>query len=183
VILVSAGTAVATVLLAPGALNRRRALLVMAAPVIGLVALAALDLATAKGSGHFTGSVLDARSAGDIRDIVARRYGAAWDELRNHLMPVATGLSLLGSVLAVRHRERVCAPVSSDPAWLAALAGGLTAGVIGALTEDSGPVLLVVAVFALACVLAYLWGKPQSPPVSVDEDAVRARVGDQLAHM
>jgi hypothetical protein len=160
VILVSAGTAVATVMLLPGTLDRKRVLLMMAAPVAGLIALAAIDLATAHGSGHFTGSVLDARSAGDIRDIIVRRYGAAYDELKNHLMPVATGLALFASVVAVRRRDRVCSPVDSDPAWLAALAGGLTAGVIGALTEDSGPVLLVVAVFVLACVLSYLWGKP-----------------------
>ncbi len=160
VILVSAGTAVATVMLLPGRLNRKRMLIVMAAPVIGLIALAAIDLATAHGSGHFTGSVLDARSPGDIRDIIVRRYGAAWDELKNHLMPLATAFALIVSVLAVRRRERVLAPVACDPAWLAALAGGLTSGVIGALTEDSGPVLLVVAVFALACVLSYLWGSP-----------------------
>ena len=160
VILVSAGTAVATVMLLPGAFNRRRALVVMATPVVGVVALAALDLLTAHGAGHFTGSVLDARSPQDIRDIIVRRYGAAWDELKNHLMPLATALALIGSVIAVRRHERLCAPVASDPAWLAALAGGLTAGVIGALSEDSGPELLVVAVFALGCVLAYLWGKP-----------------------
>jgi hypothetical protein len=160
VILVSAGTAVATVMLLPGTLNRKRVLLVMAAPVAGLVALAALDLATAHGTGHFTGSVLDARSAGDIRDIIVRRYGAAYDELRNHLMPFATALALLACIFAIRRRERICAPVDSDPAWLAALAGGLTAGVIGALSEDSGPVLLVVAVFALGCMLSYLWGSP-----------------------
>jgi hypothetical protein len=169
VILVSAGTAVATVLLLGGALNRRRALLVMAAPVIGLIGLAALDLATAHGSGHFTGSVLDARSAGDIKDIIVRRYGAAWDELKNHLMPVATALALLASFVAVRRRDRVCAPVDSDPAWIAALGGGLTAGVIGALTEDSGPVLLVVAVFALGCVLAYLWGRPLQRSADVNQ--------------
>jgi hypothetical protein len=160
VILVSAGTAVATVMLLAGTLNRKRVLIVMAAPVIGLIALAAIDLATAHGSGHFTGSVLDARSPGDIRDIVVRRYSAAWDELKNHLMPLATALALLASVVAVRRRERVLAPVASDPAWLAALAGGLTSGLIGALTEDSGPVLLVVAVFTLGCVLSYLWGSP-----------------------
>jgi hypothetical protein len=136
----------------------------MAAPVLGLIALAAIDLLTAHGSGHFTGSVLDARSPGDIRDIVVRRYGAAWEELKNHLMPVATALALIASVLAVRRHERVLAPVRSDPAWLAALAGGLTAGVIGALSEDSGPELLVVAVFALGCVLGYLWGHP--PPAT-----------------
>jgi hypothetical protein len=160
VILVSAGTAVATVMLLPGALNRKRVLIVMAAPVLGLIALAAIDLATAHGSGHFTGSVLDARSPGDIRDIIVRRYGAAWDELKNHLMPVATALALIASFIAVRRRDRVLAPVASDPVWLAAFAGGLTSGVIGALTEDSGPVLLVVAVFALGCVLSYLWADP-----------------------
>ncbi|MGA9876741.1 MAG: hypothetical protein WBQ21_13130 [Solirubrobacteraceae bacterium] len=160
VILVSAGTAVATVMLLPGTFNRKRALVVMAAPVVGLVALAAIDLTTAHGSGHFTGSVLDARSPGDIRDIIVRRYGAAWDELKNHLMPLATALALLASVVAVRRRERVLSPVGSDPGWLAALAGGLTAGVIGALSEDSGPELLVVAAFTLGCVLSYLWGGP-----------------------
>ena len=46
-------------------------------PIVGLVALAALDLATAHGTGHYTGSVLHARSAGDIRDIIVRRYTAA----------------------------------------------------------------------------------------------------------
>jgi hypothetical protein len=160
VILVSAGTAVATVMLLPGGVNRKRLLLIMAAPVIALVGLAALDLLTAHGSGHFTGSILDARSTSDIRDVIERRYGAAWDELRNHLMPLATAVALLLSTLAVWRRERVLSPVASDPAWAAALSGGLTAGVIGALSEDSGPVLLVVAVLMLGCVLAYLWGKP-----------------------
>jgi hypothetical protein len=172
VILVSAGTAVATVMLLPGSLNRKRILIVMGAPILGLIALAVLDLTTAHGSGHFTGSVLDARSAGDVRDIIVRRYGAAWNELRNHLMPLATALAVIVSLVAVWHRDRVCAPVDSDPAWLAALAGGLTAGAIGALTEDSGPVLLVVAVLMLGCVLAYLWGKPTRVMASVR--AVRA---------
>jgi hypothetical protein len=158
VILVSAGTAVASVMLLPGTFNRQRALIVMAAPVLGLVALAVIDLTTAHGSGHFTGSVLDARSPGDIRDIIVRRYGAAWDELKNHLMPLATALALVASWIAVRRRDRVLAPVHGDPAWLAALSGGLAAGVIGALSEDSGPELLVVAVFTLGCVLSYLWG-------------------------
>jgi len=166
VILVCAGTAVATVMLLPGDFDRRRALIVLLSPIAGLVALAALDLATAHGSGHFTGSVLHARSAGDVRDIIVRRYGAAWSELKNHAMPAATALALAASALAVRRRERLLAPVGGDPAWLAALAGGLTAGVAGMLSEDSGPLLLVVAVFALGCVLSYLWGRPSPWPAT-----------------
>ncbi|HEV3320106.1 MAG TPA: hypothetical protein VG053_10355 [Solirubrobacteraceae bacterium] len=160
VILVSAGAAVATVMLLPGAITRRRALTVLIAPILALVALAALDLATAHGTGHYTGSILHARSPGDLRDVIVRRYTAAFGELHNHAMPAATLLALLCAVWGVRRRERLLAPVAGDPAWLAALCGGLAAGVVGALVEDSGPVLLVVAVFALICVLAYLWGRP-----------------------
>ncbi len=160
VILVSFSFALATSLLLPGALTRRRALVVLCTPAAALVALAALDLTTAHGAGHFTGSVLDARSAGDVRDIIVRRYGAAWDELHNHVMPIATAAALACAALAVRRRDRLLAVVEEDPAWLAALAGGLAAGVVGSLVEDSGPVLLLVAVFALGSVLSYLQGRP-----------------------
>ena len=175
VILVSAGFAVATVMLLAGTVTRRRALIVLIAPLAGLVALAAIDLATAHGGGHFTGSILHARSAGDLRDVIVRRYTAAWDELHNHAMPVATALALLCSWLGLRRRGRLLAPVGSDPAWLAALAGGLTAGVVGALAEDSGPVLLVVAVFALGCVASYLWGRPPAARVK-DPERLRPAV-------
>ncbi len=169
VILVCAALAVATVMLAPGAVSRKRALVVLISPVAGLVALAAIDLATAHRSGHFTGSILRARSAGDVGDIIVRRYKAAWDELKNHAMPAATVLALALAALGVRRRERLLGPVRADPAWLAAFAGGLTAGVVGALVEDSGPVLLVVAVFTLGCVATYLWGRPAdvAPQVTV----------------
>jgi len=163
VILVSAGFAVAAILLLPGGFSQRRVLLALASPLVALVLLAAIDLATAHGSGHFSGSILHARSAGDLRDVIVRRYGAAWRELGNHAMPFATGLALLYAAAAVRLRERLLAPVGEDPAWLAVLAGGLTAGLVGAFSEDSGPVLFVVAVFTAGCVASYLWGRPMPP--------------------
>jgi hypothetical protein len=182
VILVSAGTAVATVMLLPGRLTRRRALLILIAPAAGLLALAALDLATAHGSGHFTGSILHARSAGDLHFVLERRYGAAYDELRHGAMPVATALGLIAAAIGLRRRERLLDPVAGDPAWLAALAGGLAAGVVGALTEDSGPVLFVVAVFVLICVLGYLWGKPPpSGPGATRRSAGTSRAGRSRA--
>ncbi|MHB8235259.1 MAG: hypothetical protein ACYDHT_11465, partial [Solirubrobacteraceae bacterium] len=178
VILVSAGFAVAAVMLAPGRFSQRRMLLVLASPLVALVALAALDLATAHGSGHYTGSILHASSAGELRDVIVRRYGAAWRELKNHAMPFATALALVYMVAAVRLRRRLLAPVGEDAAWLAVLAGGLTAGVVGALSEDSGPVLFVVAVFAGGCVASYLWGRPLEPanaPSRADKRATHAR--------
>jgi hypothetical protein len=160
VVLVCVGTAVAVVMLLPGHLTRRRALIVLLSPLAGLAVLAALDLAAAHGTGHYTGSILHARSAGELRDVLVRRYSAAWRELRNHAMPAATVLALACVALAVRRRERLLAPVGGDRVWRAALAGGLAAGVVGALVEDSGPVLFVVAVLALGCELGYLWGRP-----------------------
>ncbi len=174
VILVSAGTAVATVLLLPGRLTRRRGLIVLISPVVGLVVLAALDLTTAHGTGHYTGSVLHAHSAGEIRDIIVRRYTAAYDELIHGAMPFATALALVVSALAVRYHRRLLAPVDCDPGWIAALAGGLTAGVIGALAEDSGPVLLVVAVGVLGCVLSYLWNQPPDSVTPHSQNTSRA---------
>jgi hypothetical protein len=167
--LVAAGFAVAAVMLLPGGVSRRRVLVVLASPLVALVALALIDLATAHGSGHYTGSILHARSAGDLRDVIVRRYTAAWNELKNHAMPFATALALIYALAGVRLRARLLAPVGGDPAWLAALAGGLTAGVIGMLSEDSGPVLLVVAVFTLGCVCAYVWGRPTRRPASAPE--------------
>jgi hypothetical protein len=168
-ILVAAGFAVAAVMLLPGGVSRRRVLLVLASPIVALVALALIDLATAHGSGHYTGSILHARSAGDLRDVIVRRYTAAWNELKNHAMPFATALALLYAIVGVRLRARLLAPVGGDPAWLAALAGGLTAGVIGMLSEDSGAVLLVVAMFTLGSVCAYVWGRPARRPASAPE--------------
>ena len=157
VILVCAGAAVATVALLPGALTRRRALSVAIAPVVGLIVLAGVDLTTAHGKGQYTHSVLHARSVGALADLIGHRYASAWHELGHGAMPVATAVAVLAAGLGIYRRERLLAVVDSDPAWTAALAGGLTAGVVGALVEDSGPVLLVVAVSALACVLVYLW--------------------------
>ena len=80
-------------------------------------------------------------------------------------MPLATLLALAaGGGRAALAGARCWRPCGEDPAWRAALYGSLAAGVVGALVEDSGPVLLVVAVFTGACVLCYLWGRPRRSP-------------------
>ena len=52
--------------------------------------------------------------------------------------------------------------------------GGLAAGIAGTLTNDSGPVLLVNAVIALAGVTAYILGGTQAKAAEL-EDAGRGR--------
>ena len=160
VITVGAGIAAAIVVLAPGAPTRRTLLLAAAVPVVALLALAALDLATG-GNGHFTRTILQAESAGSLWDVVTRRYTLAFNVLKDGAMPFVTTLALLGIGYALRYRERIYAPLGGDPSWHAALVGGLTASIVGALFNDSGPMLLAFGVFVLACSTAYIRGDPR----------------------
>ena len=171
VITVGAGIAAAVVMMAPGRRSRRTVLLAAAVPVGALVALAALDLATG-GNGHFTRTILQADSAGSLWDVVTRRYTLAFNVLKTGAMPFITLLAVLGATYALRYRERIYAPLAGSPSWQAALVGGLTASVVGALSNDSGPLLLAFGVFVLACATAYVRGDPRlarpgEPPAAV----------------
>jgi hypothetical protein len=177
-ILVALAFALAAAMLLPGALTRRRALAVLISPLLALALLAALDLATAHGTGHFTGSVLDARSAGELREAIVRRYSDSWGGLGvAGWLSGALALALAG--IGIRRATALLSPVGADPAWAAALAGGLLGGLAGTLAGDSGPLPLLLAVAVLACVLAYLHGHPQrSAAVLVAADPGRTAVMD-----
>ncbi len=159
VMTVGAGVAVMVVLMLPGSPSRRTIGLAMLVPFAAVAALALLDLATG-GNGHFTRTVLKADSATALWDIVARRYTLAFNVLRTGAMPFITVLALLAMAYAIRYRDRIYAPLRGSPAWRAALAGALTSSVVGALFNDSGPILLVFGIFVLACVTAYVRGDP-----------------------
>jgi hypothetical protein len=169
---------------------RRRMLVALAGAPVALALLTAVDLATAHGAGHFSASVLDARSWADLRDLAVRRYSLSWGELDSPGMWIAlaaTVACLLARVLRVRP---LLGGASGDPAFRAALAGGLAAGVVGTLSEDSGPLLLVVAAASLACVAAYLRAgataaasprEPAPTPRLAVRAPVRAREPDLVA--
>ena len=57
--------------------------------------------------------------------------------------------------------EATRAPLGGDEVWRAGLLGGLAAAIAGALSNDSGPVLLVLGVFVLAIATAYVRGDPR----------------------
>jgi hypothetical protein len=161
VITVGAAIAAATVLMLPGTPSRRRLVLAALAPVAALGALAVIDLLTG-GNGHFTRTILQADSADSLWDVVVRRYTLALDVFTHGAMPFLTIVAVLAVAYALRDRERIYAPVRGSPAWQAALAGGLTASVVGTLFNDSGPRVLVFGVFLLACATAYIRAYPDS---------------------
>jgi hypothetical protein len=155
VITVGAGAA-AAVLVALGRRPSRAALAVaLAVPALALGALAAIDLAT-DGDAHF--SRVLAGDGADLWEDVRRRYVLAWQALLRGLMPLATALAVGLCVLAWRRREAWYPGLPR--AWAAALLGGLAGGVVGTLTNDSGPVLLVLTVVVLGAATLYLRGRP-----------------------
>jgi hypothetical protein len=128
-------------------------------PVVALVLLAGLDLVTG-GDGHFTRTVLQADSAGSLWDVFTRRYTLAFNVFAQGAMPLIMVVGVLGVAYAMRYRERIYAPLRGSPSWRAALIGGLTASVVGALTNDSGPLLFAFGVAVLTCATAYVRGDP-----------------------
>ncbi len=159
-ITVGAGVAVATLVMAPGAITTRRLLLTALVPVAALGLLIAIDLVLAGGS-HLTRNLLRADDAGELLELVTRRYELAWHALTTGARPALFLAAMLAVAFAWRNRDRLYGALPHR-AWAAALIGGLAAGVAGALSNDSGPVLLINAVAALAAVTAYLLGRPSA---------------------
>jgi hypothetical protein len=159
VITLGAGVAAAVLLMLPGRASGRRIALAALVPVLAIVLLAGLELATGA-NGHFTRTVLHADSGGALWDVVVRRYTLAFNVLMRGAMPLIVILAALAVAYAVRYRERIYAPLRGSPSWYAAFVGGLTASIAGALFNDSGPLLFVFGVFVLVCATAYVRGAP-----------------------
>jgi len=172
VITASVGAAVAAMLMVPGGVSRRSAIaLLVALPFVAVGALALLDLVTGAES-HFSRNVLKSEQEGNLADVITRRYDFAYHALTRGRMPFVASFAAAAAVAALLARDRLYSDLPG-PAWRAALLGGLACGVAGALSNDSGPLLFVVAVFVLGVATAYLHGAPR--PVhaagTLDDDA------------
>ncbi len=155
----SVGAAVAALFMLPGRVRPRVAVAVfLLVPIAAVGALVLLDLATGAQS-HFARNVLEAHGDVSLTQTVQRRYEFAYHALVRGKMPFVFGLSVLAVVLALVYRDRLYSRLPG-PSWRAAMAGGLAGGIAGALTNDSGPLLFVVATFVLGVVTAYILGAP-----------------------
>jgi hypothetical protein len=69
-------------------------------------------------------------------------------------------IGVVAFVYGIRHRERLFAPLSDHPAFMAGIWGSFFATVIGALSNDSGPVIFALGALGLLFATGYVWGKP-----------------------
>jgi hypothetical protein len=67
-------------------------------------------------------------------------------------------------IWAVRRREDLLRPMRAHPAFVAGIWGALAATVIGALSNDSGPVIFDVGFLGLLLATAYGRGAPGAHP-------------------
>jgi hypothetical protein len=161
VITLGAGAAAAVLASLPGGLSRRAVAAAIATPVLAVAVLAAIDLVTG-GDAHLTRSVLAADSAGELVDIVERRFDISWDNLKQGTTPLSVGLFALALGYGVARRRELFMPLNGDRAFAAGMWGALAATVVGALANDSGPTIFLIGAAALVLAAAYLAGKPRT---------------------
>jgi hypothetical protein len=162
VLTIGGGFTVATLLMLPKGITRRAFLVASLVPFLAIGALIAVDLGLSGGS-HLSRNLTRSQGFTDLWELVSRRYQLAFGILgQGRALSSFLGAGV-GIAFALRNRAALYAPLRGR-AWAAALVGGLACGVVGAVTNDSGPVLLTNAVIALAAITVYVQGCPELGP-------------------
>jgi hypothetical protein len=156
---VVAGATVAALVAAGDIPWRMRIAILLVAPVAGLAALALLDLVTG-GDAHFSRSVLEAGGLNDIADIAERRVRLSYRSLGRGMIPFLVALALAGLAVGFWQRHRLLGATERAPGVRAAVYGLLAAVLVGALTNDSGPIILLIGSSYLAFTAVYLAAVP-----------------------
>jgi hypothetical protein len=156
----AAGAVLASLARRPG---RREFAIAAVVPALALGGLIALDLLT--GGGAHLSSTVEDEGTGGILDTIWRRVLISVSGIdRPKIMIVLVALGIVLLVWGVRRRGDVFRPLRGQPAFMAGIWGALSATVIGALSNDSGPVIFVVGTFGLLLATAYARGAPGAVP-------------------
>jgi hypothetical protein len=156
-----AGAAVAA-LLVPGAiqaLGRWWVLaLVVAAPVLGLAVLFAIDLALG-GDAHLSRSVIDAGGAGELADVVERRLRLAASSFSRGVKTTLFWFCVAAVIVAVVNRKRIVAWLAAAPLARAGFGGAAAACALGVVANDSAATFFTVGTLGLIACAAFAWSQ------------------------
>ncbi|HEX6459479.1 MAG TPA: hypothetical protein VF032_11230 [Thermoleophilaceae bacterium] len=157
VITLGAGGAAAVV----ASLNRgptpRAVALAIVVPILAVGALVLLDLAIGGGA-HLTHTLSRSSGPGDLGKVLLRRWRLSTAGLTRGMTPVAIGVFVALLVLGVVRRRQLLAPLSGqrERPFRAAVIGSFFAVVIGALANDSGPMIVMIGTVALVLLVGYV---------------------------
>jgi hypothetical protein len=163
VITLGAGAAGAVLASLPGGPTRRAIALAALAPIAGLGGLVAIDVLSG-GDAHFTRTVLEGEGAGGLLEVIKRRFLISAKGLSGLTMIALVVAGVVCLVWGVRRREELLRPMRDHPAFVAGMWGALAATVVGALSNDSGPVIFVAGFLGLLLATAYGRGAPGAHP-------------------
>ena len=165
-IVLGVGGAAAAVL-ALGVERRKAVALVLSGGVLALAALLLIDLAL--GGAHLSRSVLGAGDAGDLADVIERRFSLMISTFTDPVYPELLIAALVVLAAGFWCRESVLGWFGA--AWPArcGFLGALCGVLLGTLANDSGSVLLVLGTIYLAAAAAYYWGTEPRRPVDPTE--------------
>lgn len=143
------------VIIATG-VGRRRAALLVLAPIAAVAMLVAIDL-TAGGDAHLSRTVLEAGGLDGIGQVVERRTRLSASSFTRFISSPYFLAALLLAVGAVVYRDRLRGWMAGRPAARAGLVGALVAVAVGTLANDSGALLLMVGIAFCAAFVAVCW--------------------------
>ena len=127
-------------------------------PVLGILALIGLDLATG-GDAHLIRTVVHGHEgAGGFLDVVQRRSLLSLRGLENRTVLVICLLGAIAFAVGIWKRRTLLAPLEGHRAFAAGLWGGFAATIVGALGNDSGPVIFAGGTLILLLATGYVRG-------------------------
>jgi hypothetical protein len=163
VITLGAGAGGAVLASLGGRPSRRAIVVACLVPVVAVIALIGLDLVTGGGA-HLTRTVVHGNGPGDLLDTLKRRSVISWRGLQDTPVLIVCVIGAIAFVWALRRRDRVFAPLRDHPAFMAGLWGGLAATLVGALSNDSGPVIFALGFLILLLATGYVRGGVRGSP-------------------
>ncbi|MEX2195480.1 MAG: hypothetical protein WD844_09355 [Thermoleophilaceae bacterium] len=166
-----AAAVVAALAAGRGGLSRRALAVALLTPALAIGGLVAIDLATGGGA-HLTRSVIEADNPGDLVDIVERRFRISFGGLAGGGLPASVGVAIVLLIASAIWHRRLLRPLRDAPGLRAGIVGAWFATVVGALANDSGPLILLIGAASLLLALAYARGSPVPAAASVPEDPV-----------
>ena len=146
----------AAVIIAALGLPRSKAVLVIAAPIVALIALVAIDLVLG-GDAHLSRSVLAAGGLEELGNVFERRIRLGAGSFPRYLESPYFILALVAIVIGVVNRRRIIEWTAGRPAVAAGLVGAIAATLIGTLANDSAALLLMVGTAFIAAFCGLTW--------------------------
>jgi hypothetical protein len=138
--------------------RRHMAFALLAAPLVGVVLLALIDLVSG-GNAHLTRSVLDAGGAGNLADIAERRLRLSAHDFARAARSPLFWVVVAGIAVASAKWRRIDAWLRPAPPARAGVIGACAAVAVGVLVNDSGATFLALGALALGATLAFAWSQ------------------------